>query len=87
MLPLLAVNVSSKYGISAAGRCAESFQTEVVPMNGGHPFDGFSSMLGLLLHLDELSDVVSVDVDAGTIEAQAGLRLSDSMVWSSSSTD
>jgi hypothetical protein len=44
-------------------------------MNGGHPFDGFSSMLGLLLHLDEFSDVVSVDVDAGTIEVQAGMHL------------
>ena len=75
VLPLLVVNVSSKYDISAAVRCAGLLQTEVVPMNGGHSFDGFSSTLGLLLHLDGFSDVVSVDVDAGTIEVQAGMRL------------
>lgn len=75
--PILILNVSTVSVIQAAVVCAGKQGVTVIPMNGGHSFEGMSCTDGLLLHLDEFNDVVAVDEsESGVLmTVEAGIRL------------
>jgi hypothetical protein len=76
--PALILNVTTIEDIKAAVVCAASFDVNVVPMNGGHSFEGMSCTNDLLLHLDSFHALLSV-VDSASgdklVTVQSGIRL------------
>ena len=75
--PALILNVTTITDIQAAVRCAAELELNVIPMNGGHSFEGMSCTDDILLHLDEFSDIISIDSlgDETFATVQSGIRL------------
>lgn len=74
--PITIVNVTSVGHIQSSVICGGLFNKQVIPMNGGHSFEGLSTTNAILLNMDMYHNA-SIDVSNSsnpTVTVQSGIR-------------